>query len=174
MKLSKITKQMIMEEYDEFKASMYAGKSKEERKELDQFFTPPELTIMMLEKFDCEEADMPAKKILDPCCGSGNLLMACLIAGASPNNLYGNDYDKGMVAICRRRLKAYAKKYVDDSKRIQCFNYHIHQGNALQYWCLNYWGADYNGKYDVSKIDDLKYMQKGKKPNQAGYSHPAF
>ena len=172
MKLTEEIKQAIIEEYNSFKDSMYAGKSKEERKSLDQFFTPPELTIAMIEKMDCDS--LADKKILDPCCGSGNLLMACLIAGASPNKLYGNDYDKDMVSICRRRLKAYAKAHSIDDKRIQCFNYHIHQGNALQYWCLNYWRPDYNAKYNVSRIDDLKYFQRAKKPSQPGYNTPNF
>ena len=102
MKLSEKIKQEIYDEYNSFKNKLYAGKSLEERKELDQFFTPPELTIEMIEKMDCE--DLSDKIILDPTCGSGNLLVACLIAGATPKNLYGNDYDAKMVRLCRKRL----------------------------------------------------------------------
>ena len=41
MKLSEKIKQEIYDEYNSFKNKLYAGKSLEERKELDQFFTPP-------------------------------------------------------------------------------------------------------------------------------------
>ena len=51
MKLTEEIKQAIIEEYNAFKERMYAGKTKEERRELDQFFTPPELTIALIEKF---------------------------------------------------------------------------------------------------------------------------
>ena len=50
MKLSKETKQLIRKEYEDFKESMYAGKSLEERQELDQFFTPPEVSIKLIEE----------------------------------------------------------------------------------------------------------------------------
>ena len=50
MKLSKETKDLIRKEYNEFKESMYAGKSLQERQELDQFFTPPEISIRLIEE----------------------------------------------------------------------------------------------------------------------------
>jgi two-component system phosphate regulon sensor histidine kinase PhoR len=52
MQLSEEVKSKIKSEYDDWFESQYAGKSKEERQKLGQFFTPPELTIKMIEKFD--------------------------------------------------------------------------------------------------------------------------
>ena len=45
MELTEQTKNMIIEEYEAFKEEQYAGKSKEERKALGQYFTPAELSI---------------------------------------------------------------------------------------------------------------------------------
>ena len=64
MTLTEEIKNKIVEEYESFKEHMYAGKSLEQRKTLDQFFTPPSLTIQMIEKFDCDT--LAGKNILDP------------------------------------------------------------------------------------------------------------
>jgi type I restriction-modification system DNA methylase subunit len=47
----------------------YAGKTKEERQKLGQFFTPPQLTIQMIEKFENLEGN-----ILDPTVGCGRVI----------------------------------------------------------------------------------------------------
>ena len=51
MKLSEEIKNKIQEEYDAWANMQYARKDKKERQKLGQFFTPPQLTIRMLEKF---------------------------------------------------------------------------------------------------------------------------
>ena len=163
MKLSEEVKNNIIEESENFKSKLYAGKSKAKRKELDQFFTPPELTIQMIEKMDCE--DLSDKVILDPCCGSGNLLMACLIAGAKLDNLYGNDYDKSMVNACRRRLRDYihlpknANILAEIKDEKNKYSLHIHRGNAMQKLCLTEFNDNYNSNYKEEYIDDPKYAQ---------------
>ena len=85
MKLSKEVKALIRKEYEEFKESMYANKSLKERQELDQFFTPPEISIRLIE----ELSDLSGN-VLDPTSGSGNLLAAALIAGADVDKVFGN------------------------------------------------------------------------------------
>ena len=151
MTLTEEIKNKIVEEYESFKEHMYAGKSLEQRKTLDQFFTPPSLTIQMIEKFDCDT--LAGKNILDPTSGSGNLLVACLIAGADPDKLYGNDYDNDMVILCRKRLKDVCNKMNKTGFK----DYQIHCGNALQKFCLNYFEEDYDQIYNFNKIDDLSY-----------------
>lgn len=151
MTLTEEIKNKIVEEYESFKEHMYAGKSLEQRKTLDQFFTPPSLTIQMIEKFDCDT--LVGKNILDPTSGSGNLLVACLIAGADPDKLYGNDYDNDMVILCRKRLKDVCNKM----NKAGFKDYQIHRGNALQKFCLNYFEEDYDQIYNFNKIDDLSY-----------------
>ena len=150
MKLSKETKQLIRKEYEEFKESMYAGKSLEERQELDQFFTPPEISIKLIE----ELSDLSGN-VLDPTSGSGNLLAAALIAGADSDKIFGNDYDAAMVKLCKERLN----KVCDILGKPHIQDWQIHQGNALQARCLIEFGEEYDTNYNPEYIDDLEYAQ---------------
>ena len=150
MKLSKETKQLIRKEYEEFKESMYAGKSLEERQELDQFFTPPEISIKLIE----ELSDLSGN-VLDPTSGSGNLLAAALIAGADSDKVFGNEYDATMVKLCRERLN----KVCDILGKPHIQDWQIHQGNALQARCLTEFGKEYDTNYNPEYIDDLDYAQ---------------
>ena len=125
MKLTEQTKNMIIEEYEAFKEEQYAGKSKEERKALGQFFTPAELTIKLIEMTSGD--DLSNQTILDPCCGSGNILAACILAGANPKNIYGNELDLDMLKLCRKRLDKLCDKY--GFERVP--EYQLHRGNAL-------------------------------------------
>lgn len=138
MKLSKETKQLIRKEYEEFKESMYAGKSLKERQELDQFFTPPEISIRLIE----ELSDLSGN-VLDPTSGSGNLLAAALLAGADPDKIFGNDYDETMVKLCRERLN----KVCDILGKPHIKDWQIHQGNALHRFAVTYFGEDYEEMY---------------------------
>ena len=99
MLLTDEQKQKIREEYEQWFDKQYADKTLEERQELGQFFTPPELTIKMLEKFS-NLNDF----IADPCAGSGNLLAAAIIAGADPQKVYYNEYDPDIFEIGKKRL----------------------------------------------------------------------
>ena len=150
MRLSKEVKALIIKEYEEFKESMYADKSLEERQELDQFFTPPEVSIKLIE----ELSDLSGN-VLDPTSGSGNLLAAALIAGADSDKIFGNEYDATMVKLCRERLNKVCdmlgKPYIQD--------WQIHQGNALQARCLIEFGEEYDTNYNPEYIDDLDYAQ---------------
>ena len=92
-------KQDIIEEFNQWKDKMYADKSLAERQDFGQFFTPPSLTIRMLEKFENLDDD-----ILDPCCGSGNLLAAAIMAGADPKRVYGSELDAEIHKIAVERL----------------------------------------------------------------------
>ena len=138
MKLSKETKQLIRKEYEEFKESMYAGKSLKERQELDQFFTPPEISIRLIE----ELSDLSGN-VLDPTSGSGNLLAAALIAGADVDKVFGNEYDETMVKLCRERLN----KVCDLLNKPHIKDWQIHQGNALHKFAITYFGEDYEEMY---------------------------
>jgi type I restriction-modification system DNA methylase subunit len=135
MKLSKETKDLIRKEYDEFKESMYAGKTLQERQELDQFFTPPEISILLIE----ELTDLSGN-ILDPTCGSGNLLAAALLAGADSDKVFGNELDKDMIPVCLNRLNKICKQLGKDTIK----DWQIHQGNALISDCLTEFSPDYN------------------------------
>ena len=99
MKLSEETKNKIQAEYDSWKEIQYAGKDKKERQKLGQFFTPPQLTIRMLEKFESLEGN-----VLDPCLGAGGLIAAAVLAGADPSKCYGIELDPSVLELAKRRL----------------------------------------------------------------------
>ena len=126
MTLSEEVKNKIIEILDseEFKSDLYEGLSDTQRKELGQVYTPAKICIQMIEGFNCES--LSGRTILDPACGSGNLLIACLIAGADADKIYGNELDPVAVELCRKRVnKACAllgKPYIKD--------WQIHRGDA--------------------------------------------
>ena len=115
MKLSEEIKNKIQEEYDAWANMQYARKDKKERQKLGQFFTPPQLTIRMLEKFENLEGN-----VLDPCLGAGGLIAAAVIAGADPSKCYGIELDPSILEVAKKRL---AKLGVPEKNLIQ--------GNAL-------------------------------------------
>ena len=136
MVLTEEIKTLIIKENTEFRARQYGGLTKEERKKLGAFYTPGEVIITMLEKY---KEDALKRNILDPCCGSGNILAACLIAGADPHNVYGNEIEPTMVPLCRERLNA-----VCDMLGKPHINYwQIHNGNALDTYALKEFGPEY-------------------------------
>ena len=100
MKLTKKQKNAIKSEFKQWTETQYAGKDKKERQKLGQFFTPPALTIKMIEKFDF----IKDKDILDPTVGAGGLLAACILAGADPKRCYGIELDPEVLEIAKRRL----------------------------------------------------------------------
>lgn len=147
MKLSEEVKNKIIEilDSDYFRNSLYVDANgneldKTKRDELGQFYTPGKICIKMIEKFKWET--LSGKNILDPTCGSGNLLIACLIAGADLDKIYGNEYDAKVIPTCRKRiLRAAEILGLDISK----FNsWQIHQGNALIADCLTEFGPEYD------------------------------
>lgn len=103
MVLTEEQKQAICKEFDDWVAVQYAGKTKEERQKLGQFFTPPALSIKMIEKFD----SVIDKDILDPTVGAGGLLVACILAGADPKRVYGIELDEQVLKVCRDRLSKF-------------------------------------------------------------------
>ena len=99
MNLSDLQIKAINDEYLQWKDKMYADRTLSERKDFGQFFTPPKLTIKMLEKFDNFDGT-----ILDPCCGAGNLLAAAIKVGFKPENVYGIEIDPTIMQIAVDRL----------------------------------------------------------------------
>ena len=104
MKLTEETKNKITEEYNLWVDKQYRNNTKEQRDELGQFFTPPELTIKMIESYNCDS--LWGKTILDPTIGAGGLIAACIIAGADPKLCYGNEFDEDILKGCKERLCA--------------------------------------------------------------------
>lgn len=150
MKLSEDIKRKIRDILDsqEFMSDLYEGLDPEKREELGQFYTPAHICIRMLEKYKVESFE--GLTLLDPCCGSGNLLIAALIAGADINNIYGNDYDPVAVKLCRKRLN----RACDILGVPHIIDWHIHRGNALDPFCLSEFGPDYKQKLEEHYLED--------------------
>ena len=134
MKLSEEVKTLIIKENNAFKERQYGSLSKEERKKHAAFYTPGEIAIRLIEQL----SDLSGN-ILDPTCGSGNLLAAALIAGADSDKVFGNEFLPEMVELCRERLNS-----VCDMLGKPHINYwQIHCGNALDPYALTEFGPEY-------------------------------
>lgn len=158
MTLSEETKNKIIEILDskEFMSDLYEGLDKETRDRLGMFYTPGKICIQMIEKYETES--LSGLTILDPTCGSGNLLIACLIAGADSDKVFGNEYDATAVKLARKRINRccdlLGKGHIND--------WQVHQGNALHTKCLTVFSPGYEVScsedyYDVSRINDKDY-----------------
>lgn len=106
MNLTEETKQKIIDEYNQWADKQYHDNTKEQRDELGQFFTPPSITIRMLEKIDTSKTPLNEMTILDPTIGAGGLIAAVIIAGANPKKCYGNEFDENILKVCKKRLCA--------------------------------------------------------------------
>ena len=139
MKLTEDQKNTIIAilDSDEFKQSLYENLPKEKRKALQMIYTPAKVCIQLIESFEC--STLAGRNILDPACGSGNLLIACLIAGADSDKIYGNEFDATAVDLCRTRVnracKLLGKPYIKD--------WQVHQGDATEARCLSDFSKSY-------------------------------
>ena len=146
MKLTEEVKQNIINILDskEFMSDLYEGLTEKRRKELGMVYTPAKICIQLIEKFECET--FAEKTILDPACGSGNLLIACLIAGADSDKIYGNEFDPTAVALCRTRInracRLLGKPHIRD--------WQIHRGDATDPECL-----EFSPKYVYPKFEQI-------------------
>lgn len=140
MKLSEETKQKIIEILDlkEFKSTPYDGFDPEKKKALGQYYTSGKVCVKMIERFNYDS--LVGKTILDPTCGSENLLIACLIAGADSYKVFGNEYDEAAVKLCRKRLN----KACDILGKPRINDWQIHRGNALIKDCLTVFNHEYD------------------------------
>lgn len=138
MKISEEVKKKIEEEYSEWFENQYGNTTKEERKKLGAVFTPPKVTIQMLEMLDNLDGN-----ILDPCCGSGNLLVAAILTGADPNNIYGNEFEPEFLRLAQDRLEKYGVP-----------RWHIHQGDATKKESISFdsFSPDYKKKKELKQV----------------------
>lgn len=138
----------VSKEYKEWEANQYGGLSMEERQELGAFYTPPELSVKMVEKFGAELK--PGKTLLDPTCGAGGLLAAAIIMGrVNPQDCYGIEFEPKIVKICQDRLS-----------KLGVPRENIRQGDALKPESYTMFFKDENGNYK-SDCNELKTLSKG-------------
>ena len=148
MTLTEEQKTAIIEEYNNWFNKQYGNNTLEERQEFAQFYTPPELSIRMIEKF----SDLDGE-ILDPTVGAGGLLAACVLAGADPKLCYGIELDKDIldnITIPRLTALGIPKK-------------NLRHGDALNPDCLDF---KTKGEYNYS---DGKVTWSGKTKFRFGF-----
>lgn len=164
MTLSQEAKNKILEILGskEFMSDLYEGLDEKKRKALNMFYTPGKICIQMIEKFETVDS-LAGQNILDPCCGSGNLLIACLIAGADSDKLFGNEYDSVAVELCRKRIN----RACDILGKPHIKDWQIHQGNALHKFALTYFDEDYEEMYFDGKTQPAA---RNKKLNNESYN----
>lgn len=102
MKLSAEIKDIIKIILNDYSKKQYSHLTKDDQQRLGAFYTPPELVIQMIEKFDDLEGT-----ICDPAAGVGNLLVGCILAGADPLNIYAIEFDYETFQVLKKRLALY-------------------------------------------------------------------
>jgi tRNA G10 N-methylase Trm11 len=143
----------IIEEFLSWRERQYAGKTQEERQRFGQYFTPPDYTLRMLDEYNIENINKITIK--DTSCGCGGLLVAALICGAKPENIYGVELDKEILQLCKQRLNEYCD--AEGLPRVPDTN--IHQGNALCQGCFEFPDKDEEYIYDETKQEGKCYKK---------------
>ncbi len=69
------------------------------------YYTPAHIAQSFFKQIS---VDFDTATFCDPCCGTGNFLVAALKAGFRPSNIYGFDIDETAVEIARLRLRELA------------------------------------------------------------------
>lgn len=170
MELSKEIKEEIKRESEKYLneiksgTDQYGGLTKEERDTLGAFYTPWELCVSMLEMYDCTLEEFATKTILDPTCGSGNLIMAALIAGISvdrkyPEKVFGNELSLKPLELCRKRFTHYCETHGLKEYDKDFWNWHIHQGDALRKDCISLKSFKPKYKFLEKSIDAETYAK---------------
>ena len=72
------------------------------------FYTPPYIANQMLSLACDTKHDISNQIFCDPCCGTGNFIIAALQQGIAPHNIYGFDTDATAISIARARLYAHS------------------------------------------------------------------
>ena len=72
-----------------------------QRKSSGAYYTPEKVVGELIDRLYENDADLKAKTICDPCCGTGNFLLSLGTKGIDYTNLYGQDIDPISVFLSR-------------------------------------------------------------------------
>ena len=96
-----IRKALLEKPFDDRLGDRYEAMLSESYKNKEGvFYTPMSIVGDMMQEVVADADSL----FLDPCCGTGNFLLAALERGVAPQNLYGFDTDENAVRIARRRI----------------------------------------------------------------------
>lgn len=106
--------------YEDFLGFVYMSlKNVAKRKSSGMYYTPSKTTKKVIGSLKTE---LSSKKILDPCCGSGNFLLEILKINCKTENIYGCDNDFISVAIARFNIALNCEKNQNDLYDLICKN----------------------------------------------------
>ena len=91
-----------------------------QRKSSGAYYTPEKVVGELIDRLYENDADLGAKTICDPCCGTGNFLLSLGTKGIDYTNLYGQDIDPISVFLSRINIALMAPEMsaVDIRSRI--------------------------------------------------------
>lgn len=72
-----------------------------QRKSSGAYYTPEKVVNELIDRLYENDANLKAKTICDPCCGTGNFLLSLGVKGIDYSNLYGQDIDPISVFLSR-------------------------------------------------------------------------
>lgn len=76
-----------------------------DRKMSGLYYTPQKTVAQMMDEMERVTPKIREKRMIDPCCGTGNFLLEALRRGIPFENLYGMDIDADAVEIARMNLR---------------------------------------------------------------------
>lgn len=94
------------------------------RKSTGSYFTPIDVVDHLMDIL-FENGCLNSADIVDPCCGTGNFLLAALKRGVPAEHLYGNDIDAISVTLTKINL------YINGIHNIKLLNSHFKSMNFL-------------------------------------------
>lgn len=72
-----------------------------QRKSSGAYYTPEKVVNELIDRLYENDANLKARSICDPCCGTGNFLLSLGVKGVDYSNLYGQDIDPISVFLSR-------------------------------------------------------------------------
>lgn len=72
-----------------------------QRKSSGAYYTPEKVVNELIDRLYENDANLKARSICDPCCGTGNFLLSLGVKGIDYSNLYGQDIDPISVFLSR-------------------------------------------------------------------------
>lgn len=114
------------------------------------YYTPVDIVNDLI---DFSEIDIDSAVFCDPCCGSGNFVVAALEAGIKPMNVYAYDTDPVAVEITKKRI--YEKTgYRSDNIEVEDFLELVASGKHKRFDCI-FTNPPWGKKLPVSKKKQL-------------------
>ena len=141
-------------EEEDFLGLLYMGlKTLSERKAAGTYFTPTGIVESMVEQLS--EYGVQGKTIVDPCCGSGNFLMAAIKRGFPCESVFGMDFDDVSVALARINVSLLSKGTAERIRsNIICCDSLSFEGKEFDYCVGNPpWGSE----VDTSSLASFRF-----------------